>query len=192
MFTGIIEYQGVVEKKSSSDIRFKADAELIKQLSLGASVSINGVCLTVSGMRPKTGFDVNIMPETFKKTALGLLEIGTVVNLELPLKANGRFDGHIVQGHVDGTAIIKNIKSEGNSRIINFLASKKLLDFMVEKGSVAINGISLTLIEVTNKGFSVGIIPHTWEHTMLKYSKAKDEMNIEVDLLAKYIKKFIK
>jgi riboflavin synthase len=191
MFTGIIENQGIVEKKSASSLKIKAHHKLIKQLNLGVSISVNGACLTVRKIPSKTSFEADVMPETFKKTMLGKLTAGSIVNLELPLKANGRFGGHIVQGHVDGTATVKTIKQQGNSRIINFIAPKKLLEFMVEKGSVAINGISLTLIEVTDKSFSVGIIPHTWENTMLKSLKVKDEVNIELDILAKYINKLL-
>ncbi len=192
MFTGIITNLGAVKKKTASRLNIQADAGLINRLDLGGSVAVNGVCLTVAKVFPKAGFEVDVMPETFKKTVLGALFPGAGVNLELPLAATGRFDGHIVQGHVDGTATVKSIEPSGNSRLLTFLAPKKLLDYMVEKGSVTVSGISLTIIDVTDKTFSAGIIPRTWQHTNLKSAKVGDKVNVELDILAKYIYKFIK
>ena len=192
MFTGIIEYQGFIQKKTASHLRIKAEARLVRQLVLGASIAVNGVCLTVSKIPAETVFIVDVMPETLRRTMLGSLKLDSLVNLELPLKANGRLAGHIVQGHIDGTATIKGIKRVGNSHIFDFTAPKKLLKYMIEKGSVAINGISLTLIEVTDGSFTVGIIPYTWQHTMFKYARVGDAVNIEVDILAKYIHKFVR
>lgn len=192
MFTGIITNQGTILKRTAASLSVKADTKIVSRLALGGSIAINGVCLTASQLLSNQKFIVEVMPETFKKTMLGQLKINDTVNLELPVKANGLLAGHIVQGHIDNTAVITSIKRAGNSRIFNFTASKTLLDYLVEKGSVAVNGISLTLIKVTAKGFSVGIIPHTWEYTALKSAQAGDKVNIELDILAKYIYKFIK
>lgn len=191
MFTGIIEHQGLIRKKTASCLQIEAKAILVGQLALGLSISVNGVCLTVSQRPTQTTFAVDVMPETLRKTMLGSLKLNSLVNLELPLKVTDRLAGHLVQGHIDGTAAIKNIKPLGNSYIFTFAAPKKLLKYLAVKGSVAINGISLTLIKVTVDGFTVGIIPHTWKQTMLKDVKAGDLVNVEVDILAKYTYKFI-
>ena len=192
MFTGIIEHQGIIQKKSAFRLYIKVRATLAEQLFLGASIAVNGVCLTVSKIPIQKTFAVEVMPETLRRTMLGRLALNSLVNLELPLKASGRFAGHMVQGHIDGRATIKKIKPLGNSRIFYFTAPRQLLKYMVTKGSVAINGISLTLMAVTADGFSVGIIPHTWKQTMLKYTAVGQAVNVEVDILAKYIYKFIK
>lgn len=192
MFTGIIEYQGFIKKKTASRLYIETEVMLMKQLVLGASIAVNGVCLTVSKIPSRTTCIVDVMPETLLRTMLGKLTLNSAVNLELPLKASGRFAGHIVQGHIDGTAVIEEIERVGNSYVFHFATSKKLLQYMIEKGSVAINGVSLTLIEVTDDGFAVGIIPYTRQHTMFKYAKAGDIVNVEVDVLAKYAFKFIK
>ena len=188
MFTGIISHIGKVKSFQNNQLLVKADRSLIKQVKNGDSVAVNGVCLTVIDKRADL-FQVEVMPETLKRTALGGLKSGDIVNLELAMKAADRFAGHIVQGHIDGVATVKSIKQKGNSRLFTFEVPKQLGRYIVEKGSIAVNGISLTVIDASNKTFTVGIIPYTWKHTMLSQAKVGDRVNIEVDILAKYIDK---
>ncbi len=190
MFTGIIQQQGVVKRKTAARLHIEAAAVLVEQLALGESIAVNGVCLTVSKIPAMTVFVVDVMQETLRRTTFGNLKPDIPVNLELPMRVDGRFGGHIVQGHVDGTAKIIRIQRNGNSRIITFAAPEKLLKYMAEKGSVAIDGISLTLIDVDDTGFSVGIIPHTRDRTTLARAAVGDMVNVEVDMLAKYVYKF--
>ena|SRR3989344_5905183 len=187
MFTGVIEQQGIVQKRAKDRLFIESASTFIKELSLGASVAVNGACLTVSDISAKTVFAADVMPETFRRTTLGSLEQGSPVNLELPLKADGRFGGHIVQGHVDGTAKVTRVGRSGNSHIVSFSAPEELTKYMAEKGSVAIDGISLTLIEVDDGGFSIGIIPHTKGRTTFAHVSVGDMVNVEVDILAKYV-----
>ena len=191
MFTGIISHIGKVKSFQNNQLLVKADRSLIKQVKNGDSVAVNGVCLTVIDKRADL-FQVEVMPETLKRTALGGLKSGDIVNLELAMKAADRFAGHIVQGHIDGVATVKSIKQKGNSRLFTFEVPKQLGRYIVEKGSVAVNGISLTVIDTNNKTFTVGIIPYTWRHTMLSGAKVGDRVNIEVDILAKYLEKLEK
>jgi len=191
MFTGIISNLGEIKSFQNSLITVKADRSLIKQVKNGDSVAVNGGCLTVIDKRADL-FQVEVMPETLKRTALGGLKSGDIVNLELAMKAADRFAGHIVQGHIDGVATVKSIKQKGNSRLFTFEVPKQLGRYIVEKGSIAVNGISLTVIDASNKTFTVGIIPYTWRHTMLSSAKVGDRVNIEVDILAKYLEKLEK
>jgi len=162
----------------------------VEQLSLGESIAVNGVCLTVRKIPAAATFVADVMQETLRRTTLGSLKVNSPVNLELPMKASGRFGGHIVQGHVDGTTKIIRIQKDGKSRVITCTASEKLLKYMVEKGSIAIDGISLTLMGVGETSFSVGIIPHTRDRTTLTYAAIGDMANVEVDMVAKYVYKF--
>ena len=191
MFTGIISYIGKVKSFQNSQLLVKADRSFTKQVKNGDSVAVNGVCLTVFDKRADL-FQVEVMLETIKRTALGGLKSGDIVNLELAMKAADRFAGHIVQGHIDGVAAVKSIKQKGNSHIFTFKIPKSLSRYIVEKGSIAVNGISLTVIDTNNKTFTVGIIPYTWRHTMLSSTKVGDRVNIEVDILAKYLEKLEK
>jgi len=190
MFTGIIEQQGIVQKKTAGRLHVRAGSAFVKQLSRGASVAVNGACLTVSDIPAKTVFAADVMPETFTRTALGKLSSGDNVNLELPLKIGGRLGGHLVQGHVDGTARLVRVREKGNSRMLSFAARKDIVRYVVEKGSITIDGVSLTVIEVDAKGFSVGIIPHTLECTTLAHIAPGDTVNVEVDIIAKYVRAF--
>ena len=191
MFTGIISHLGKVKSFQNSQLSVRVVRSLIKQVKNGDSVAVNGVCLTVIDKRADL-FQVEVMPETLKRTALGGLKSGDIVNLELAMKAADRFAGHIVQGHIDGVATVKSIKQKGNSRLFTFEVPKQLGRYIVEKGSIAVNGISLTVIDASNKTFTVGIIPYTWRHTMLSSAKVGDRVNIEVDILAKYLEKLEK
>ena len=154
-------------------------------------MAVNGACLTINSKSSKN-FNVEVMPETLRRTNLGDLKVRDLVNLELAMRAQDMFAGHIVQGHVDGMATIKSIKMEGNSRIFTFRVDSRLSRYVVEKGSIAVNGISLTVIDVDRNSFTVGIIPVTWKRTMFKYAKVGDSVNIEVDILAKYVEKQLK
>ena len=190
MFTGIITHLGTVIKKTETSLTIKTDAPLIKKLSDGTSIAVSGICLTVVSTDKDT-FSINFMPETAKKTNISSLKMGNEVNLELPATAETLLSGHIVQGHVDAVAKITAITKEGNSRIFTFAIPEELSKYIVEKGSISVNGISLTIISVKKDSFTVGIIPHTWEHTMLHAASVGDFVNIEVDALAKYIEKLI-
>ena len=190
MFTGIITHQGSLTNRRGNTFSFAAPQDLLVQLKIGSSIAISGVCLTVI-KKTKKDFAVNVMPETMRKTILSDLQKNAVVNLELPLHAMDRFEGHIVQGHIDGVGTITSIIPEGNSHLFHFQVSKELCAIMVSKGSVAVNGISLTLIDVGSTWFTVGIIPYTYKHTMLGCAKVGDKVNIETDILVKYINQLL-
>ncbi|MDD5415642.1 MAG: riboflavin synthase [Candidatus Daviesbacteria bacterium] len=188
MFTGIITHLGKLKKKAGATFIFAADLNFCKKIRNGTSVSVNGVCLTVSKKTPRM-FSVEIMPETLNKTMLENLKTDDLVNLELPLTPADFISGHIVQGHADGIAKLTNIAKQGISHILKFSVPRKLSRYMVRKGSVAVNGISLTIAEGGKNYFTVGIIPYTWTNTMLHTIKKNDFVNIEVDILAKYVKR---
>ena len=191
MFTGIITHTGKLEKKEKQMLTFFAASDLIQRLGEGESIAVNGCCLTVIG-KSNNEFCVEIMPETEKKTMLGTLQIGDMVNLELPVTSDTFLSEHIVHGHVDGIGSVKKIKEEGNSVLLTVSIPKDLDRYIVEKGSITVNGISLTVIDIENDYFTIGIIPHTWENTMLKHIKVGDLVNIETDIIAKYLEKLWK
>ena len=191
MFTGIIKTTGTVKKRDAASLSVGGLKKTAGTVKKGASVAVNGVCLTavrIDRAGGVLGFD--IMPETWKRTSLGSLADHASVNIELALGADGRFDGHIVQGHVDGTATLLDIKEEGDFRLLRFSIDKSLGKYLVEKGSIALDGISLTLIKASANRFSVGIIPHTWEATSLKEIEPGRQVNVEIDILAKYAAQF--
>ena len=193
MFTGIIQEVGRVEaiERGAQSARFTVGGgHVLDGVRLGDSIAVNGACLTVVAQGPGTvAFDA--VYETLQKTALGALAIEDEVNLEPSLAANGRFDGHIVQGHVDGVGVIASIREVDNSYYIYITAPANLLRYIVRKGSVAIDGISLTVVDADDKHFSVAIIPHTWDHTNLHLRRAGDPVNLETDIVGKYIEKLI-
>ncbi|MDI6592024.1 MAG: riboflavin synthase [Patescibacteria group bacterium] len=191
MFTGIITHLGKLEKIEKTHYLFSAEKSFCQKLKKGTSVSINGICLTVEKVLNKNQFSVEAMPETLKRTNLGELKIGDFVNLELSLTPNSFLSGHFVQGHIDGTAEIIAIKPEKNSWIFKFKVKKNLAKYLIEKGAIAINGVSMTIIDVKKDSFSVGVIPYTWKKTIFQFNKIEDKVNIEIDVLAKYIRKFI-
>lgn len=191
MFTGIITHLGKVVKKENAVFTFSADDSLTKQLEAGTSIAVNGVCLTVLEKPQTYEFSVEIMPETQQKTNMSTLKENDLVNLELPATTNSFLSGHIVQGHIDTTAKIIEIKEVGNSHLMTFSINPEFTKYIIEKGSITVNGIALTVITKTNDQFAVGIIPHTWQHTMLHTTKINDQVNIEVDVLAKYIENFV-
>jgi len=191
MFTGIIEYLGKFDKRTKEGFLFEMPSVLAKQIKEGTSIAINGVCLTVT-YKKDAGINVNIMPETLRRTTLGSLEEGQSVNLELPATAQTLLSGHIVQGHTDGAAQLKSMTQNGNSRILKFTTRESLLKYIVPKGSIALDGISLTVIKSERNFFTVGIIPFTWKKTTLHTLKIGDSVNVEADILAKYVEKLIK
>ncbi len=191
MFTGIITNLGEVINKSENKLIIKTDRVFIGKLSKGTSIAINGICLTAIDLM-ENSFSIDFMPETEAKTNIKYLKTNDLVNLELPATANSFLSGHIVQGHIDGVAKLEILIEEGNSYILKFSIPKDLSKYIVEKGSIAVNGISLTVIDIGDKFFTVGIIPHTWDKTMLHTIKSGDHVNVEVDILAKYLEKLIK
>lgn len=189
MFTGIITHLGKLTKKEAAVFTFSTDQDFCRKIKKGMSIAINGVCLTVLNQPTKTHFSIEIMPETQNKTTLMFLKIGNLVNLELPVTPQTFLSGHIVQGHIDGISKLLGVKLFGNSRILKFSIPSTLTKYIVEKGSITINGISLTVIDTTKNYFTVGIIPYTWDNTMLHTIKPGNLVNIEVDILAKYLEK---
>ncbi len=188
MFTGIIETTGKVTKLTDKQLVVEASG-IISELKKGSSIAVDGACLTVVELSDNT-FTIDFMPETEAKSILESYQNGQVVNLELPLKADGRFDGHMVTGHVEGVGELTSIANDGNAILIRLEISSVLNKYIIPKGSIALNGISLTVIDVTDNDFSVSIIPHTWEVTNLHTLKEGDKVNVETDVLAKYIEKF--
>ena len=193
MFTGIIEDVGTVREVLSikSGVKLKISSKLSKELKNGDSVAVNGACLTVVEKK-EDSFSVDVSFESLNRTNLGKLRSGKRVNLERALKLSDRLDGHIVMGHVDTTATIKTIKSVGEFYLLTLEIDSYTFEHSVEKGSIAIDGISLTIARLTKGSLDVAVIPFTYENTNLKYLKPKDSVNIEVDIIGKYIEKFIK
>lgn len=190
MFTGIITNLGKVKSKSKNTFTVACGKEIVKKLSKGDSISVNGICLTVV----KTGEDyfvIDFMKETADKTNIKYLKVGDLVNLEFSATPISFLSGHIIMGHVDGLGKLMEIKVEGNSRILRISFPFKLSGYFTDKGSVCINGISLTIINIYKNFFTVGIIPHTWKNTMLHTLNPGDFVNIEVDVLAKYIERIL-
>ena len=193
MFTGIIEEVGTVERvqrgANSAVLRIKART-VLEDIHLGDSIAVNGVCLTVTGF-DRTGFSADVMHETLDRSALVLVRSGTQVNLERAMAANGRFGGHIVAGHVDGTGTIERLRRDGNAVWYDFSAPPGVLRYVVEKGSIAIDGVSLTVARVSGRGFSISAIPHTLANTALQYKRAGDTVNLETDIIGKYVEKLM-
>lgn len=193
MFTGIIEEIGVIKnikRGTKSSILTIEGNVIFEDLKLGDSVAVNGVCLTVTTINKNT-FTADVMFETLNRSSLGSLNIGSNVNLERAMSANGRFGGHIVSGHIDGTGKIINKKVVDNAVLYYVSADKKILNYIIEKGSIAIDGISLTIVDITNSYFSVSIIPHTLSNTILIQKNIGDIVNLENDCIGKYVKRFM-
>jgi len=192
MFTGIIEAFGTVKGKQpiGSGLRLKIESSLTKELKIDQSVSHDGVCLTVVNIDGNL-YEVDAIQETLDKTNLGVWNIGKKVNLERAMLSGARLDGHMVQGHVDMTATCLHRKDMDNSWIYTFQIKQESPGLMVDKGSICVNGISLTLVDPINDQFSVAIIPYTFEHTNLQDVNTGDIVNIEFDILGKYIQKGI-
>ena len=196
MFTGIVEDVGKIEKKILQKtgeylIRIKCNMLNTKNFKLGESIAVNGVCLTVT-KSGKTYFETLASLETLSKSNLGNKSVNDHVNLERAMKANGRFGGHIVSGHVDTLGKVTNVKKAGKSVEYWFRINKKLTKYIIEKGSITIDGISLTINRVKVNTFSVNIIPHTSQNTISNSWLNKSEVNLEFDMIAKYIEKMVK
>lgn len=192
MFTGIIESVGIVKQveAENSNVTFCVESEISNQLKVDQSVSHDGVCLTVIKMEGNKHW-VTAIHETLQKSNLSDWKAGTQVNLERCMIANGRFDGHIVQGHVDQVGVVKSVKDENGSWIFDFEYDAALGNVTVEKGSIAVNGVSLTCFNSQEGAFSVAIIPYTFEHTGFGKLKAGDRVNLEFDIIGKYVKRLL-
>jgi riboflavin synthase len=165
--------------------------KILKDIELGDSVSVDGACLTVTTF-DKAGFQVDAMPETIESTTLKYLKVGSRVNMEASLKLGDKMGGHWVTGHVDGTGKILNTKKVGNSVVYEISISRELSEYLVPKGSVAVDGISLTIIECGREAFSIGLIPHTLQHTTLSEKGVGDHVNLETDVIGKYVRRYLK
>lgn len=193
MFTGIIEEIGSVDRitrgAKSSVLTIRAK-KIFEDLKIGDSVSTNGVCLTATSIKDYC-FTADVMNETLKRSSLGELRPGSQVNLERAMAADSRFGGHIVTGHIDSVGTIKRIERDDNAIWFTIQANPGTIQYIVEKGSIAIDGISLTVASVTNDNFRVSIIPHTAQETILSNKRIGDMVNLENDIIGKYIKKFL-
>ncbi len=188
MFTGLIAGKGRV--RSLRDGRLEVETSLAGELTAGDSVAVNGVCLTA--VDPDGSFfAADVMAETLRRSSLGPLREGSEVNLELPLRAGDRLGGHVVQGHVDATGSVAAVRDEGFSRVVRISAAPELLRYVVEKGSISVDGVSLTVSAVDDEAFEVSLIPETLERTTLGQAEQGTMVNLEVDVLAKYVEKAV-
>jgi riboflavin synthase len=191
VFTGIVEVMGrVVAVEPRGELtRLEVEApQIVEGLRIGDSVATNGVCLTVTAVEGgRLAFDA--VPETLQRTALGALAVGSPVNLERALRADGRLDGHFVQGHVDGTGVVRALERHGDDVRLHVDCGPEVTDYLVEKGSVAVDGVSLTVVGVSATGFDVALIPHTLEVTTLGVRRPGERVNLEADVLGKYVKR---
>jgi len=192
VFTGLIGEVGRVAavRRADDGMRLAVRAELAAELAEGDSVAVNGVCLTASAIGGGA-FEADVMAETLARSALAGIEEGAGVNLELPLRAGDRLGGHVVQGHVDGTASVSEIRREGFSRVLELEASADICRYMVLKGSVALNGVSLTVSALSERGFAVSLIPETLRRTTLGDLDQGAQVNVEVDILAKHVERLV-
>lgn len=192
MFTGIIEAFGTIRsvKQEGGNKHFSVESPISSQLKIDQSVSHNGVCLTVVKV-DSDSHTITAIDETLQKSNLDKLKQGDTVNLERCMIANGRFDGHIVQGHVDQTGTVKSVQEANGSWLIDFEYDPSLGNVTVEKGSICIDGVSLTCFNSKTNGFTVAIIPYTYEHTNFKSLKAGDTVNLEFDIVGKYVKRLL-
>jgi riboflavin synthase len=186
MFTGLVAGRGVIGSIEGG--RLTVRTELAAELAAGDSIAVNGVCLTAIDPS-REAFAADVMPETLRRSSLGPLGAGDEVNLELPLRAGDRLGGHVVQGHVDGTGTVEAVRAESLSRVVRIAAPADLLRYVVEKGSIAVDGVSLTVSAVDADAFEVSLIPETLERTTFGSAAPGRTVNLEVDVLAKYLEK---
>lgn len=194
MFTGIIEEIGIlkeIRKGAQSSVLTIQGKVIFNDLNLGDSVAVNGVCLTVTGCSGDT-FQADVMHETLNRSSLGSLKRKSPVNLERAMPVNGRFGGHMVSGHIDGVGVISKIHKEDNAVWYTFRAQERILRYIIEKGSIAVDGISLTIASVSGEDFCISAIPHTVKSTILSQKALGDMVNLENDLVGKYIEKLFK
>jgi len=192
MFTGLVSELGVISsfERDGQGAQVEVATALAGELSEGDSVAVNGVCLTATVVGPGV-FRAHAMRATLQRTALDALQVGSRVNLELPLRAEDRLGGHVVQGHVDGTASVRAVREEGFSRVLELECEQRLMRYLVEKGSVALDGVSLTVSALHDDGFSVSLIPETLQRTTLGSLRPGAAVNVEVDILAKHVERLL-
>jgi riboflavin synthase len=192
VFTGLVASTGTVRavEPDGDGARIEVATPLAGELAAGDSVAVNGVCLTAVDADAE-GFRADVMAETLRRSSLGPLAAGDAVNLELPLRAGAPLGGHVVQGHVDGTATVGELRDEGFARVVRIECDPELLRYVVEKGSIAVDGVSLTVASVDDAGFTVSLIPETLERTTLGEASPGRVVNLEVDVLAKYVEKLV-
>jgi riboflavin synthase len=192
MFTGLVQQLGTVDsvEETADGVRLAVAAELSQELSGGDSVAVNGVCLTATAIAGGI-FAADVMHETLRRSSLGALSAGSRVNLELPLRPVDRLGGHMVQGHVDGLGRVEAVTEDGFARLVEIVAPPEVLRYVVVKGSIAVDGISLTVAAVTDGTLSVSLIPETLERTNLGSAAPGTPVNLEVDVLAKYVEKLL-
>lgn len=189
MFTGIVEETGKVQILDKYSLSIYAST-VLSETRLGDSIAVNGTCLTVVEM-DHSGFSVDLAPETLRRTGFGLMKAGDIVNLERPLALKDRLSGHIVQGHIDGTGRITSMKPESECILFTIRCPKKLMPYIVSKGFVAVDGISLTVVKRNTASFTISVIPYTLEHTNLKGKVLGNKVNLEVDIVAKYVETLV-
>jgi riboflavin synthase len=189
VFTGIVEEVGVVAKISDNGMTVRA-TKVTEDMKLGDSIAVNGACLTAVSF-DRTEFSVDLSPETMRRTSLGQLSVGGPVNLERALLASDRLGGHIMQGHVDGTGRVMSTKTDGDSTIFRIRVPKRLHRYIVEKGFVAVDGISLTVVKRGASSFTLAVIPYTLKNTNLAALSVGDRVNLEADILAKYVESLL-
>ncbi len=192
MFTGLVKDLGRVTavQQTGDGVTLAVRTRLSGEIALGDSVAVNGVCLTATAVEDGT-FEAEVMHETLRRSSLAAVSEGSDVNLELALRAADRLGGHIVQGHVDGLGSVRDVREDGFARVVTIAAPPELLRYVVEKGSIAVNGVSLTVVEVTGDAFSVSLIPETLERTTLGTAARGAPVNLEVDVVAKYVEKLV-
>jgi riboflavin synthase len=190
MFTGLVQDLGSVRaiENEPAGSRLEIQTTLAGEISEGDSVAVNGVCLTATSVADGA-FRADVMNETLRRSSLGPLEQGDPVNLELPLRAEDRLGGHFVQGHVDGTGTVEDVTVEGFANVVRIACGPEILRYIVEKGSIAVDGVSLTVADIDDEGFTVSLIPETLERTTLGGAAPGRTVNLEVDVLAKYVEK---
>ena len=193
MFTGLVADLGTVSdvEATGDGVRVRVASTLAGELGEGDSVAVNGVCLTATAIAGGK-FTADVMHETLRRTSLGALREGSAVNVELPLRPSDRLGGHFVQGHVDGTGEIRALTDDGFARVVEIAADEELLRYIAEKGSIAVDGVSLTVASLTDGGFAVSLIPETLQRTNLGAAAEGDRVNLEVDILAKYLERLAK
>lgn len=189
MFTGIVEGIGRITSATRRNI-VVATSDTLQGIELGGSIAVNGVCLTITNFNGNS-FTVDIMPETLVRTNLGLLKVGDRVNLERALTLGGRLGGHLVQGHVDDTGRVASVTRGGETMLIRFEASPGVMRYVVDKGFIAVDGVSLTVVTKNNGSFQVSVVDYTQKHTTLGSRQVGDPVNLEVDIIAKYVEQLI-
>ncbi len=190
MFTGIVEEVGTAKSVSNDGLSISAK-QTLEGMAIGDSISVNGACLTVTSMENGL-FSVNVMPETLRRTDLGGLKSEDRVNLERPLTLNSRLGGHFMQGHIDDTGRVMSVTCDGDAYIMEIAASSGLMRYIVSKGFIGVDGVSLTVVNRIDSSFSVSLVSYTWEHTNLCVKKPGALVNLEVDILAKYLEQLVK